>query len=130
MMMIPWESIPLWRLHSLDGSYVVKVNHTSVRTHVSEHKNDDNVRLEIHSTDNNRLIGYALKGKRSPQCYEGPFYIGMFYSKAKDLLVGETRKPLTVLYHDYNVRLLAFGDDVKRRDYMLVLRTKPESDDE
>jgi hypothetical protein len=124
--MVAWESIPLWRLQRLDGCYVAKVNLTSVHTHVSATQADANVRLETHSTSNNRLIGYVLRTKRRPEYYEGPFFLGVFYSAMPLSSVPDMRKPISILYHDCNVRLLAFGDDEKRRDYMLVLRTKPQ----
>jgi len=88
---------------------------------------DGNVTLETHVTDTERLIGYTIEEKRTrwrPSRLERPTFLGLFYSNAKDVDMDAIRRPLSVLYHDYNIRLLAFGEEEESRDYMLVLRGK------
>lgn len=125
--MFSWEQIPLWRLTRTGNLYVVKVNPTSVRTTASDSYKDTNVCIDLHTTENNRLIGYTLKERRRPRSLVGDFYLGLFYSNLKSIEEA-THKAINIIYHDYNVRLLAFGDDGKHRDYMWVMRTKPPED--
>jgi len=121
-MIIPWPALPLWQFYEVGGVYVVKVELTAVETSVAKVHRDQAVRLEVHSTGNNKLIGYTLKGKKArnrPLRLIQPSYIGLFYSGVKGLEKAN-RKPVGVLYHDQNIRLLGFGRHP--RDYMLVLR--------
>lgn len=50
-------------------------------------------------------------------------FLGLFYASICAL----GRLPMVVMYHDYNVRLLAFGED-RKRDYLMVLRSKQDSE--
>lgn len=91
---------------------------------VQETQRDHNLKVEVYGTDN-RSIGYVLRerhaGKR-PLHLVRPLYLGLFYSDLRDLREINTLRSLTVLYYDANIRVLAFGQDPKVRDYMVVLR--------
>jgi len=122
-MIIPWPALPLWQFYEVEGVYVVKVELTAVETSVTKVHRDQNVRIEIHSTGNNRLIGYTLKAKSSgkkPFRLIQPSYIALFYSGIQNVEKKPKRTPITAPYFDQNIRLLCFGRHP--RDYMLVLR--------
>jgi len=121
---IPWLTIPLGRFQRLEDDYVVKVSHTAVEAKVQGVHRDHNVKIEIYGTENRR-IGYTLRyrkaGKR-PLHLVKPSYLGLFYSNLRDLEQDETMKPVAVIYHDADIRLLAFGTEEKTRDYLMVIR--------
>ena len=123
-MTIPWPTLPLWQFRRWDNLYVVKISHTAIRATVQGVYRDKNVRIEVYGTEN-RLIGYTIRerlaGKRPTHLIRS-FYLGLFYSDLRDLEKTDTTKPISVIYHDANVRLLAFGSNPKTRDYMMVLR--------
>lgn len=81
---------------------------------------DQNVTFEIHGTSGNRVIGYVLRITGEPLVMPLGHSLGCFYSDARDT---SPRRIETVLYHDQNTRLLAFGPE-PRRDYLWVLRKR------
>ena len=127
--MIQWPALPLWTIERHDNLWVTKVDHTFVNTVVAQVHRDNNVRIEVHGSDTGRLIGYTLREKqrgKGPLVFHGPSYLGLFYSQSRDL---KSAKDLTdVIYHDSNVRLLAFGRGTRVRDYLFVLRIRGKLD--
>ena len=122
-----WSILNLWELARVGDMYALKVNQTSVETHVGKSFEDTNIRLETHVTKKDKLVGYTLRERRTrwrPERLIRPAFLGLFYSDAE--VSDNIRKPIVVLYHDHNVRLLSFGKDKNSMDYMLVLRTRSE----
>lgn len=120
-----WGSLPLTEFVPVDRCFAVKVAATAVGTSVRDTFRDENVCLDLHSTDSGRLVGYTLKSRRfknRPLLLLRPMFLGLFYASVRDL----DRLPMAVMYHDYNIRLLVFGE--RKRDYMMVLRSKQESE--
>lgn len=118
-----WGPLPLTEFVPVDRRFAIKVAATAVETSVRDTFRDENVCLDLHSTDSGRLVGYTLKSRRinkRPLLLVRPMFLGLFYASVRDL----NRLPMTVMYHDYNVRLLSFGE--RKRDYMMVLRSKQE----
>lgn len=121
-----WSDLPLWEFYNEGSLYAVKVTPTAVRTLVSETYKDHNVRIEVHSTESGRLIGYTIRGLvrgRKPLRLVRPFCLGLFYSDTRMITPGGCQE-VAILYHDHNVRFLAFGEEERRRDYMMVLRAR------
>lgn len=120
-----WGALPLREYVSVGNLFAVKVASTAIDTSVLRTFKDPNVRLDIHITDNDRLIGYTLKARKSgkgPILLVRPMVLSLFYSPLRDV---EKAKPLGkagVIFVDSNIRLLSFGDE-KHRDYMLILRS-------
>jgi len=126
---VDWSGVDLWAFHRVGHFWAIKINPTAVETSVKESHGDKDVRVDLHVTGNDRLIGYTLWGRKigaKPMCLLRPFYLGLFYTNLRDIDPQNIRKPIEVLYHDYNVRLLAFGAERDPRDYLMVLRAKPQ----
>jgi uncharacterized Fe-S cluster-containing radical SAM superfamily enzyme len=121
---ILWLTVPLWQFQRTSDGYVVKISHTAVEATIQGVYQDPNVKIEVYGTEN-RLIGYALRSRKAgkrPLHLVKPSYLGLFYSDLRDLEKEDTMKPVSVVYHDANVRLLSFGTEPKTRDYLMVLR--------
>lgn len=121
-----WFSLPLTEFIQVGRHFAVKVAATAVGTSVQDTFRDENVGLDLHATDGGRLVGYTLKGRKTktrPLLLVRPMFLGLFYTSIREL----ERLPMAVMYHDYNIRLLAFGDG-RKKDYMMVLRSKQESE--
>jgi hypothetical protein len=121
-----WHSLPLTEFARVGRRFAVKVAATAVGTSITDTFRDENVCLDLHSTEGGRLVGYTLKGRKTktrPLLLVRPMFLGLFYTSIREL----ERLPMVVMYYDYNVRLLAFGED-RKRDYMMVLRSKQDSD--
>jgi hypothetical protein len=130
-MTIDWRSIPSWTLHQTNGLFLIKVNETSVKTYIGDSYRDRNVKIDLHYTENDRLVGYSVrsrKRKNLPRYLWGNFYGGIFYSQTK-LPRKTLRKTAEMIYHDYNVRLIAFGDTPSIRDYLFVVRYKYDTEE-
>lgn len=120
-----WDGFPLWEFCQIGNLYAVKVTPTAVHTSVRETHKDECVRIEVHATDNDRLIGYTIRGRKrgkKPLRLIQPSCLSLFYSNTRAIKPG-VRQPMDILYHDSNVRFLAFGTG-GIRDYMMVLRTR------
>lgn len=121
-----WGLLPLTEFTQVGQRFAVKVATTAVGTSVKDTFSDENVCLDLHATGGGRLVGYTLKGRKTktrPLLLMRPMFLGLFYTSIRDL----DQLPMAVMYHDYNIRLLAFGEDQKC-DYMMVLRSKQDSE--
>ena len=121
--MIQWSTLPMWQIQRNGLVYTVKINHTTVETRVRDICHDSKVKIEIYGTDN-RVIGYSITPKKlgtKPLSLLRPSYLGLFYSAVKNLSDLNCSKDISILYHDANLRLLAFGKD-KIKDYLVVMR--------
>jgi len=120
---ISWSSLPLWSIVPVGSVYVAKIADTAVNTFVLPMKMESpRVRFATHVTDNQRVIGYTVQPRRNNlEVVAGRCYLGIFYSTLRHLT--QTNRPLTVLYHDHNVRFLSFGQE-REQDYLLVLRNR------
>lgn len=121
-----WSGITLGEFTRIGAEWALKISDTAVKTSIGDKYDDANVRLQTHVTSSGRLIGYTLKERRTrwlPIRLIRPSVLGLFYS-GTDVEVPKMRKRIKVIYHDYHIRLLAFGRLKNSRDYMLVLRSK------
>lgn len=127
--MIQWLDLPPWRIERRGDLWVTKVDHTFVKTVVAGGYRDSNIRVDVHATDNGRLIGYTIQEKQKahgPLISRGASFLGLFYSGTKWLQ--EPKGLGGVVYLDSNVRLLAFGRSSRSRDYMFALRVRGKVD--
>ena len=119
-----WSGLRLWDFSRVGRIYAVKVTDTAVGTEAKDRIEDGNVAFEVHVTSSGRLIGYTGRERRrpTPAVLVRPSFLGIFYSRVRTVRE-QAKRPIDVMFHDYNLRFLAFGED-ERRDYMLVLRAR------
>lgn len=124
---IDWSELTPWDVTCKGLTFVLKVATTAVETYTAQTVRDRNVTFTVHGTENNRVIGYSLVARPAsgarPDFSLGAHYVGCFYSRLVDLAKRQGRT-IEILYHDQNVRLLAFGTKPASRDYLLVLRNR------
>lgn len=105
------------------GNIVVTVSETTAEDlDEAELVKDKNVSL-VQYLAFDKPVRYILKIRKTrtlPRKVLGPFYATVHYESQRK--VTPDSKRLQLLYHDSNVRLLAFGEDEKERDYMIVMR--------
>lgn len=119
-----WGPLSLWDLSEVGSLYAVKISPTAVHTSIGKTFGDSNVKLEVHVTDSDRLIGYTLRVKKTrwkPTAVMRPSCLSLFYSDTK-LPKRTIRKKMKILYDSSGIRLLAFGYREDSRDYMFVVR--------
>ena len=61
--------------------------------------------------------------QKRPLLLVRPMFLALFYTKIREL----AQLTMTVMYYDYNTRLLAFGEEQKK-DYLMVLRSKQDNE--
>jgi hypothetical protein len=130
VMDINWTAVEAcWEVQHEHESHciLVKVQTTVEPTTAKVAYENDKVRLDMHYTEKERLIGYVLhyeqashSGAILPRHWDSKFYVALFYSPVKDLKI--ERRDMCITYHDLNVRLLTF----ESVDYMLVMRWIPD----
>ena len=117
---IDWTRYGCWEIVADGNRFIAKVQDTAVQSYVVKGINDANLTFEVYGTPNNKVVGYALLIHRRPRVLPLGHSLGVFYSDPTDT---SPRRIDTVLYHDANTRLLAFGVE-SMRDYLWVLRRR------
>ena len=106
--------------------FVLKVQDTAVDTKGVEEKRDNSINLDLHYTKDRRLIGYVLYYNPQkdvlPSILERNDFWAFFTYQRQ---VSQDREKMRMVYHDYNVRLFAYGRNQAKRSYLFVVRGKP-----